>query len=245
MVSNTEHKQSITGESLADVLGIAKFRDSQVHEKNEIGLVTGLAWTEMGGSILQTEVQVLDGKGKMTATGQLGDVMQESAQAALTYIRSRAHHLGLQKDFYRNIDIHIHVPEGAIPKDGPSAGITLATALASALTKIEVRRDIAMTGEITLRGKVLPIGGLKEKLLAAHRAGIFEAVLPADNKRDLPDLPDLIKREMKLNFVENMDEVLEIALAAKLPKLDEETPEALANMPPPTAEIPSHTVQHQ
>ncbi len=245
VVTDAEHKQAITPEAVSDLLGIAKFRDNQVHDKDEVGLVTGLAWTEMGGSILQTEVQVLDGKGKMTATGQLGDVMQESAQAALTYIRSRSHHLGLPKDFYRNIDVHIHVPEGAIPKDGPSAGITLATALASALTKIEVRRDIAMTGEITLRGKVLPIGGLKEKLLAAHRAGIFEAILPADNKRDLPDLPDLIKDSMTLHFVENMDEVLEIALAAKLPHLDEETPEALADMPPPGSEISTHTVQHQ
>ncbi len=245
VVTNSEHKEAVTGENLGDLLGVAKFRDSQVHERNEVGLVTGLAWTEMGGSILQTEVQVLDGKGKMTATGQLGDVMQESAQAALTYIRSRAHHLGLQKDFYRNIDIHIHVPEGAIPKDGPSAGITLATALASALTKIDVRRDIAMTGEITLRGKVLPIGGLKEKLLAAHRAGIFEAILPADNRRDLAELPDLIKNTMKLNFVENMDEVLEIALAAKLPKLEEETPEVLENMPPPTTEQPVRNVARQ
>jgi ATP-dependent Lon protease len=233
VVRESTHVEKVTSTTLEDLLGIPKFRDSQVHEKNEIGLVTGLAWTEMGGSILQTEVQVLDGKGKMTATGQLGDVMQESAQAALTYIRSRSHHLGLPRDFYRNIDVHIHVPEGAIPKDGPSAGITLATALASALTKIEVRRDVAMTGEITLRGKVLPIGGLKEKLLAAHRAGIFEAVLPAENKRDLADLPDLIKSSMKLNWVETMDEVLEIALAAKLPRLTEETPEALAAKAPP------------
>ncbi|HEX4155311.1 MAG TPA: endopeptidase La [Acidobacteriaceae bacterium] len=249
VVKESAHTESVTAESTTDLLGVAKFRDSQVHEKNEIGLVTGLAWTEMGGSILQTEVQVLDGKGKLTATGQLGDVMQESAQAALTYIRSRSHQLGLTRDFYRNIDIHIHVPEGAIPKDGPSAGITLATALASALTKIEVRRDIAMTGEITLRGKVLPIGGLKEKLLAAHRAGIFEAILPSENKRDLADLPDLIKNEMKLNWVEQMDEVLEIALAARLPRLTEETPEALAAKaplpPPPPAQEPAHNVARQ
>jgi ATP-dependent Lon protease len=247
VVSDSKHVEAITAESLATLLGVARYRDSQVQEKSEVGLVTGLAWTEMGGSILQTEVQVLDGKGKMTATGQLGDVMQESAQAALTYIRSRSQHLGLAKDFYRNIDIHIHVPEGAIPKDGPSAGITLATALASALTKIEVRRDIAMTGEITLRGKVLPIGGLKEKLLAAHRAGIFEAVLPAENKKDLADLPELIKSSMKLHWVEQMDEVLEIALAGKLPRLGEETPEALgAAMPvPPQATDVSSNVARQ
>ena len=247
VVKTPTHTEVITSESLEGLLGVAKFRDSQVQEKSEVGLVTGLAWTEMGGSILQTEVQVLDGKGKMTATGQLGDVMQESAQAALTYIRSRSHHLGLPRDFYRSIDIHVHVPEGAIPKDGPSAGITLATALASALTKIEVRRDIAMTGEITLRGKVLPIGGLKEKLLAAHRAGIFEAILPAENKKDLADLPELIKTEMKLHWVEQMDEVLEIALAGKLSKLAEETPDALAKtMPVPPANLtPSQPVAHQ
>ncbi|HEY6374328.1 MAG TPA: S16 family serine protease, partial [Edaphobacter sp.] len=226
--NGADYTETITGENIGDLLGVAKFRDSQVHEKSEVGLVTGLAWTEMGGTILQTEVQVLDGKGKMTATGQLGDVMQESAQAALSYIRSRAHHLGLAKDFYRNVDIHVHVPEGAIPKDGPSAGITLATGLASALTKIKVRRDIAMTGEITLRGKVLPIGGLKEKLLAAHRAGIFEAILPEENRRDLPDLPELLKTSMKLHFVEEMDQVLQIALEGKLPELKEETPEGLA-----------------
>ena len=247
VVGDNKHVEPVTLESLSTLLGVAKYRDSQVQEKSEIGLGTGLAWTEMGGSILQTEVQVLDGKGKMTATGQLGDVMQESAQAALTYIRSRAHHLGLPRDFYRNVDIHVHVPEGAIPKDGPSAGITLATALASALTKIEVRRDIAMTGEITLRGKVLPIGGLKEKLLAAHRAGIREAILPADNKRDLADLPDLIKNEMKLNWVEQMDEVLEIALVTRPKKLTVETPEALtANAPPPIPpQEPAANIAHQ
>jgi ATP-dependent Lon protease len=227
VVGDVKHVEPVTDESLHTLLGTPRYRDSQVQEKSEVGLVTGLAWTEMGGSILQTEVQILDGKGKMTPTGQLGDVMQESAQAALTWIRSRSHSLGLPKDFYRSIDIHVHVPEGAIPKDGPSAGITMATALASALTKIPVRRDIAMTGEITLRGKVLPIGGLKEKLLAAHRAGIREAILPAENMKDLADLPQLIKDEMKLNWVERMDEVLEIALTQKLPKLTEELPEVL------------------
>jgi ATP-dependent Lon protease len=188
-----------------------------VHEKSEVGLVTGLAWTEVGGSILTTEVQVLDGKGKLTITGQLGDVMQESAQAALSYIRGRAQALGLSREFYRSIDVHLHVPEGAIPKDGPSAGITMATAIASALAKIPVRRDIAMTGEITLRGKVLAIGGLKEKLLAALRAGIFEVILPRANEKDIAELPDNIKNSMKLYFVDQMDEVLALALEGPLP----------------------------
>ena len=237
-----KHKEEVTKDNISDFLGVPRFRESQVQEKSEVGLVTGLAWTEVGGSILQTEVQVLDGKGKLTTTGQLGDVMQESAQAALSYVRSRAHHLGLSKDFYRNIDIHVHVPEGAIPKDGPSAGITLATALSSALTKIPVRRDVAMTGEVTLRGKVLAIGGLKEKLLAAHRAGIFEAILPADNRKDLADLPDLLKNSMKMHFVENMDEVLQIALEGKLPDLKEETPDALGV---PLTESVQPVVTHQ
>jgi ATP-dependent Lon protease len=222
-----KHKESVTPENLSEFLGVPKFRDSMVGEKSEIGLVNGLAWTEVGGCILQTEVQVLDGKGKLTTTGQLGDVMTESAQAALSYVRSRAAHLGLPRDFYRNVDIHIHVPEGAIPKDGPSAGITLATALASALARIPVRRDLAMTGEVTLRGKVLAIGGLKEKLLAAHRAGIFEAILPEDNRKDLPDIPENLRNAMKLNFVDTMDEVLKIALEAPLPELKEETPDVL------------------
>jgi ATP-dependent Lon protease len=232
--SGAKHKEEITGENISEFLGVAKFRDSQVHEKSEVGLVTGLAWTEVGGSILPAEVQILDGKGKLTLTGQLGDVMQESAQAALSYIRSRSAHLGLPRDFYRNVDIHVHVPEGAIPKDGPSAGITLATALASALAKVPVRRDIAMTGEITLRGKVLPIGGLKEKLLAAHRAGIFEAILPKDNQKDLADLPENLKSAMKLHFVDSMDEVLKLALEGPLPDLKEEDPAVLANVPHPS-----------
>ena len=233
--NGAKHKEEIADTNLNEFLGVAKFRDSQLHETSEVGLVTGLAWTEVGGSILSTEVQVLDGKGKLTLTGQLGDVMQESAQAALSYIRSRAQHLGLPKDFYRNLDIHVHVPEGAIPKDGPSAGITIATALASALAKVRVRRDIAMTGEITLRGKVLPIGGLKEKLLAAHRAGIFEAILPRGNEKDLADLPENLRSVMKLHFVDQMDEVLKIALEGPLPELREETPEALAAVKPPVA----------
>jgi len=233
--NGAKHKEEILDSNLNEFLGVAKFRDSQLHETSEIGLVTGLAWTEVGGSILSTEVQVLDGKGKLTLTGQLGDVMQESAQAALSYVRSRAQHLGLPKDFYRNLDIHVHVPEGAIPKDGPSAGITIATALASALAKVRVRRDIAMTGEITLRGKVLPIGGLKEKLLAAHRAGIFEAVLPKGNEKDLADLPDNLRTAMKLHFVDQMDDVLKIALEGPLPELREETPEVLTAVKPPAA----------
>jgi ATP-dependent Lon protease len=154
----------------------------------------------------------MEGRGKLTLTGKLGDVMQESAQAAMAYLRSRAHVYGLTRDFYRHLDIHVHVPEGAIPKDGPSAGITIATALVSALTSIPVRCDLAMTGEITLRGRVLPIGGLKEKLLAAHRHGIHEAVLPKDNEKDLPDIPENIRTDMSLHFVESMDEVLRIAL---------------------------------
>src|SRR3954469_15876298 len=201
------------------------------HEKNEVGLVTGLAWTEVGGTILSTEVSVVEGKGKLTLTGKLGDVMQESAQAALSYVRSRAHRLGLARDFYRNIDIHIHVPEGAIPKDGPSAGITMATALASALSKIPVRRDIAMTGEITLRGKVLAIGGLKEKLLAAHRAGIFEAILPKDNEKDVAELPENLRNEMKLHFADRMDEVLKIALERAQPELPVEEPVPASAIP--------------
>jgi ATP-dependent Lon protease len=215
--AGNKHKEEISASNVAEFLGVPKYRDSEAHEKSEVGLVTGLAWTEVGGSILTTEVQVLDGKGKLTITGQLGDVMQESAQAALAYIRSKAHALGLSREFYRNIDIHLHVPEGAIPKDGPSAGITMATALASALAKIPVRRDVAMTGEITLRGKVLPIGGLKEKLLAALRAGIFETILPRANEKDLSELPDNIKSAMKLHFVDTMDEVLALALERPLP----------------------------
>jgi ATP-dependent Lon protease len=209
-------KAVITLDKLSELLGPWKFRDLAAEKKNEVGAATGLAWTEVGGQILTVECTLMEGKGKLTITGKLGDVMQESAQAAMSYIRSRAHQFGLPRDFYRNLDVHIHIPEGAIPKDGPSAGITLATTIASALTRVPVRGDVAMTGEITLRGKVLPIGGLKEKLMAAHRHGIAEAIMPRENEKDLPDIPDAIKQVMKLNFVESMDEVLKIALEREL-----------------------------
>ncbi len=209
-------KVVVTRAAITELLGPARFRDTDLEKQNEIGATTGLAWTEVGGSILTTEATVMEGRGKMTTTGKLGEVMQESAQAAMSYVRSRAQYLGLPKDFYRHLDIHVHVPEGAIPKDGPSAGITLATSISSALTGIPVRCDIAMTGEITVRGRVLPIGGLKEKLLAAHRQGIMEAILPKDNERDLVDIPENIRKEMKLHFVSSMDEVLKIALEREI-----------------------------
>ena len=234
-----KYSVTLTAENVNEYLGVLKFRDTEAHERSEVGLVTGLAWTEVGGSILTTEVATVDGKGKLTLTGKLGDVMQESAQAAMSYVRSRAHRLGLPRDFYRNLDIHVHVPEGAIPKDGPSAGITMATAIASALSRIPVRRDIAMTGEITLRGKVLAIGGLKEKLLAAHRAGIFEVLLPADNEKDLAEVPDNLKAVMKLHFVKTMDEVLALALESPLPEVTEETATLAALPTPPEAEAPA------
>ena len=223
-------------EEVKEYLGVLKFRDTKAEEKNEVGLATGLAWTEVGGQILTIEAQLMQGKGKLLLTGKLGDVMQESAQAAMSYVRSKAALLGLDPDFYRHIDIHIHIPEGAIPKDGPSAGITLATALISALTKIAVRRDVAMTGEITLRGKVLPIGGVKEKLLAAHRAGSRTIILPRDNEKDLVDLPLNIQQELTIRFVDMMDDVLDIALEKKL----EARPVLVAgDVTPPTIGTPS------
>jgi ATP-dependent Lon protease len=207
----------VTPANIPEYLGVMKYRDFWAEKKNEVGLAVGLAWTEVGGQVLSTEATLMQGKGRLTLTGKLGDVMQESAQAAMSYVRSRSHVFGLNKDFYRHLDIHMHVPEGAIPKDGPSAGITIATSIVSALTHIPVRCDVAMTGEITLRGKVLPIGGVKEKLLAAHRLGLRTVILPKDNEKDLAEIPAEIQAEMSIRFVDMMDEVLAVALEQPLP----------------------------
>src|SRR5438477_1864350 len=212
VLKKSDYTVTIDRPKVRELLGKAKFRSQQIHDKSEIGLATGLAWTEVGGEILSTEVALSRGKGNLTLTGKLGDVMQESARAALSYVRSRAEMFGLDPDFHASLDIHIHVPEGAIPKDGPSAGITMATALLSAVTKIPVHRDVAMTGEITLRGKVLPVGGVKDKILAATRAGITRIILPAENERDLEDIPADVREKMEFHLVESMDEVVSLAL---------------------------------
>jgi ATP-dependent Lon protease len=203
---------------LAKFLGPQKFRYGAMEEQDETGMATGLAWTEFGGELLQTEVSVVPGKGKLTVTGKLGDVMQESAQAAMSYVRSRAQVFGLPRNFYQRIDIHIHVPEGATPKDGPSAGITMATAIVSALLKVPIRKDVAMTGEITLRGRVLPIGGLKEKSLAAHRGGIRMIIIPKENEKDLKEIPKKILKQLEVKTVENMDDVLKLAIRMENPE---------------------------
>jgi ATP-dependent Lon protease len=193
-------------------LGVYKYRYGEMEKKDEVGITTGMAWTEVGGELLTVEVTTMPGKGKLFTTGKLGDVMQESAQAALSYVRSRAERLGLEKDFYQKIDVHIHVPEGAVPKDGPSAGIAITTAIVSALIGKPVRRDIAMTGEITLRGRVLPIGGLKEKILAAHRGHIARVLVPQENDKDLKEIPAKILDTVQVVLVEHMDEVLKESL---------------------------------
>ena len=211
-------KFRITAQNVPRYLGPHKFRSGRMEEKDEIGLTNGLAVTMHGGDLLATEVTIVPGKGKLVLTGKLGDVMQESAQAAMSYVRSRSEALGLDRDFYQKIDIHVHFPEGAIPKDGPSAGITMATGLVSALLRAPVRRDIAMTGEITLRGRVLPIGGLKDKILAAHRADIFTVIIPKENRKDLKDIPKRVLKVMKIHSVEQVDEVLRLALVLDDPK---------------------------
>ncbi len=202
----------VSEKSIAKYLGPYRFRQEQVEEKDQVGMVTGLAWTQVGGELLFIETLIMPGKGKLMVTGKLGDVMQESAQAAVSYVRSRAQNLVIDENFHRKYDIHIHIPEGAIPKDGPSAGISMCTSLVSALAKRPVHRDIAMTGEITLRGRVLPIGGLKEKIIAAHRGGIKKILIPKDNEKDLKDVPKSISKQLEIIPVEHMDEVLTHAL---------------------------------
>ena len=231
VVQGADFSELIDSAKVTEYLGVPRFRPSMAEEKNEIGIATGLAWTEVGGELLVAEATLMPGRGKLTLTGKLGDVMQESAQAAMSWVRSKTEELGIPRDFNRRTDIHVHIPEGAIPKDGPSAGITLATAIVSALSRVPVRRDVAMTGEITLRGKVLPIGGLKEKLLAAHRAGVTTILLPKDNEKDLSEIPKNVLDTMEVHLVETMDDVLRTALEGPLPTL------------PPESDIPGHELR--
>jgi len=228
-----QSKVTVTTRNLESLLGVRQFRYGIADEKNAIGQVTGLAWTSVGGELLQIEAMLVPGKGRLIQTGHLGDVMKESIQAAMTVVRSRAEQLGINPNFYQNFDSHIHVPEGATPKDGPSAGVGMCTALVSALTKIPVRASVAMTGEITLRGKVLPIGGLKEKLLAAHRGGITQVIIPAENEKDLAEIPRNILRKLEIHPVAEIDEVLEIALV-KIPQPLPDTGEAKVPLTEPT-----------
>jgi ATP-dependent Lon protease len=231
-----EFKDIVTPERVREMLGPIRFRQQGVAAESEIGLATGLAWTEVGGEVLQIEATLVKGRGGVMLTGKLGEVMQESAQAALTCIKARAERLGMSLDFIRKRDLHIHIPEGAIPKDGPSAGITLATAMSSALMRVPVRKEVAMTGEITLRGKVLPIGGVKEKLLAAHRFGIGTLILPKENEKDLQEVPEEVRNMLDVHFVETIDEVLELALENACPTDAE--PADSAKAPPPWTSAP-------
>lgn len=243
-LSRETYHEVIHPETVRTYLGPERYRPTLLSDKAEIGVATGLAWTEFGGDVLQIEVTLMPGSGKLTLTGKLGDVMQESAQAAISYVRSRAGDYGIAADFHKELDIHVHIPEGAIPKDGPSAGITIATALISALTRTKVRCDVAMTGEITLRGKVLPIGGVKEKLLAAHRVGITTLILPRENEKDLVDIPDDIRAEMNIRLVDMMDEVLPLALEGTLRSRDDSEPaHPVWAQPPGTRPDAPHIVE--
>ncbi len=213
-----KEKITVNSTDIKKYLGPIKFTSTMIEKKDEVGMSTGLAWTEAGGDILFIEIALMPGKGQLILTGQLGDVMKESCQAAMSYIRAKASKMGLSEKFYQKIDVHVHVPEGAVPKDGPSAGAAITTAIVSALTKIPVHRTVGMTGEVTLRGRVLEIGGLKEKVIAAHRAGLKTIIVPAENKKDLEDVPKEVLNDLKFKFVSHMDEVLEIALTKPLPK---------------------------
>jgi len=228
----------VTGKTLPKLLGPPRYRFGRAEGEQKVGVATGLAWTELGGELLATEVTVMPGKGKLIITGRLGDVMQESAQAALSYVRSRAEELGLERDFYQRVDIHIHVPEGATPKDGPSAGITMATSLVSALIRTAVRHDLAMTGEVTLRGRILPIGGLKEKVLAAHRGGIKTVLIPAENEKDIKEIPTTILKSVTIRLVDHMDQVLRQALVLEHPEEFLKKPDPVEETHAPTFEVP-------
>ena len=220
VVGGEEKQVLINKKNLSDFLGVAKYKFGELEPENRVGIVTGLAWTEYGGEILKIETVTMPGKGKMQITGKLGDVMQESVKAAKSFVRSKCLEYGIIPPLFEKKDFHIHVPEGATPKDGPSAGIGMVTSIVSSITNIPARRDIAMTGEVTITGQVLPIGGLKEKLLAAHRAGIKEVLIPKENEKDLIDMPKKIIDEIKITSVENADEVLKIALTKELKKIE-------------------------
>lgn len=226
-----EHVSRINSGAIHKYLGIPKFRFGEIEEKDQVGISTGLAWTEVGGELLTIEVGIVPGKGTLTITGKLGEVMQESAQAAMSYVRSRAEKLGLERYFYQKVDIHIHVPEGATPKDGPSAGIAIATAIVSALIRKPIMHDLAMTGEITLRGRVLPIGGLKEKILAAHRGRVKKVIIPKENEKDLKDISDKILKDIEIKMVEHMDEVIREAIVSDAPAFHDAVPPPLGSFP--------------
>src|SRR5918912_2936688 len=231
--SSENRKVTVSARNLDKYLGVRRYSFGMAEKKNQVGQVNGLAWTEVGGELLTIEAATMPGKGKMTTTGKLGEVMQESVQAALSVVRARSRRLGIQDDFYQKNDIHIHLPEGATPKDGPSAGIGLCLAMVSALTAIPVRADVAMTGEITLRGEVLMIGGLKEKLLAAHRGGIKTVLIPEENVKDLAEIPDNVKGNLEIKPVKWIDEVLTVALTTQPQPLPED--EAVKVEPKPEA----------
>jgi len=236
LLKKQKTKIMVTSRNLEKYLGVRRFSFGIAEMNNQVGQVTGLAWTEVGGELLTIEAVSLPGRGKMTTTGKLGEVMQESIQAALSVVRSRARKLGILDDFYQKRDIHIHLPEGATPKDGPSAGIAICTSMVSILTGIPVRADVAMTGEITLRGEVLPIGGLKEKLLAAHRGGIKMVLIPQENVKDLTEIPDNIKNKLDIHPVKWIDQVLELALERLPEPLSDEPVAEVAALPAPEDE---------